>query len=190
MPRAKHPGTRRAVRLRAARPADVPAIVALSRRYAAQDLLLHRTRDRIEAGVGEFLVAVDAEGLLGCVGLSRRPQGLLVYNLCVAAEAQGQGIGALLVDRADRIGAEQGCALLIAASKHSGAWFVRRGFIELTPRRAPCAGPGLAPPDRGSRLYVRPVAGYVPPAGPARQASVQTLGGATSNDHLRTQTHP
>ncbi|WP_327327079.1 GNAT family N-acetyltransferase [Streptomyces sp. NBC_01210] len=151
------PSTPAAVSVRAARPADVPAIAELSARFAAEDLLLSRTPAQIAGRVGEFLAAVNEVRLMGCVGLSRRRRGLLLYNLCVAPDAQGQGIGALLVDHAGRVGAALGCRLLVAVSKHSGHWFVQQGFTELTARQMPAGWAHAFPPGRGSRLYVRPV---------------------------------
>ncbi|WP_329571337.1 GNAT family N-acetyltransferase [Kitasatospora sp. NBC_01266] len=155
------------IRLRPARAADAAAIVALSAPFAADDLLIARTPAQIAAAIDEFQLAVAGETVLGCVGMAVRDTGLLVFNLCVSAAAQGAGIGGRLVEGAARIAPGLGCRDLFAVSRHSGAWFLQRGFSAVRRARIPVALLPALHPGRGSTVYRRalePAPGSAPGA--------------------------
>lgn len=107
--------------VRAATRADVPSIVRLSDRFVAQDHLLPRAPAFFEDHIGELSVAELGTRLVGCVGVARLGPLAVIYNLCVSVTMQGLGVGRLLLAEAGRVGAEAGCASLLAASKHGGA---------------------------------------------------------------------
>ncbi len=136
------------MRVRAARLADVPAIHALIERFVPQGILLPRSREAIERDLEHFLVAVEdreyrAEGptlprVVGCVSLDTyeplaqnadgNPFGLAeIRSLAVAAEFQGNGLGARLVAAAVRRAKRLKIARLFAVT-HSLAFFEKQGF--------------------------------------------------------------
>ncbi len=62
-------------------------------------------RDRIEIGLRDasvFLVAIDADGMVGAAELRRRPSGMFLNHIVVAQGHQGRGVGGNLL----RFGAE------------------------------------------------------------------------------------
>ncbi|MFF7994640.1 GNAT family N-acetyltransferase [Kitasatospora xanthocidica] len=153
---------RDAVVVRPARPEDVPAIAGLSAAFAAEDLLVARTPDQLRDLLREFLAATSAGRLVGCVGLSQREHEVLLYNFCVVPDLHGLGIGGLLLDHAAAVASVLGCRSLVAASKHTGGWFLRHGFTEIGPRHGLSDPAALLVPGRGSRLYRRPAPGRRP----------------------------
>ncbi|QIS19972.1 GNAT family N-acetyltransferase [Nocardia terpenica] len=145
-----------AIVLRRARSADVAAIAALSAPFAARDLLLTRSVDQIHSAVPDFVVAMAGRTLLGCAGFAAGGDGFLLYNLCVSERAQGAGIGTRLIECGIRGRAPRG-GELIAVSRHSGSWFLRRGFVEVPPWQVPQVWRPHLRPDRGSAVYRMPL---------------------------------
>lgn len=132
------PGTA-PVLLRRARPVDVPALVDLMRDYTKQGLLLPRTAEQIARDIDQYTVAVDSQGLVGCVAL--RPFTPVLAELCalaVAERAQGHGLGGLLVEsvveEATRVGCEQLFALTLRESFFNRLDF-RTGLIADVPEK-------------------------------------------------------
>lgn len=90
------------VLLRAASPADAPAIAALLHGYAMQNLLLDRSEEDILFYLKNFTVAVDADNnLLGCMAVRDFGNDLLeVRSLAVKPDLRQSGIGRKLVQKA------------------------------------------------------------------------------------------
>lgn len=86
------------VRVRGARPADVPAMMELLDEFARRGSVLPRTPAQLYRHIREFTVAVDATGVVGCVGL--RLYSATLGELCALAvtdRCHGKGIGRRLV---------------------------------------------------------------------------------------------
>ena len=139
------PGTA-PVLLRRARPADVRVLVELMRDYTKQGLLLPRTAEQIARDIDQYTLAVDSQGIVGCVAL--RPFTPVLAELCALAvdgRAQGRGVGGMLVEsvveEASRAGFEQLFALTLRESFFNRLGF-RTGLIADVPEKvwADCAG--------------------------------------------------
>jgi N-acetylglutamate synthase-like GNAT family acetyltransferase len=157
-------------RLRRAKPADETAVTALSAQFVAEDLLLARSPEQISSRMGEFLLAVAGDAVVGCVGTTSSGHELLIYNLCVAPIAQHRGIGGQLVEAVARSGEWRGATTLYAVSRYSGPWFLRHGFTVPVAGRTPLV---LAPhlvSGRGSTVYRRALR----PIGPQRSETDST----------------
>lgn len=102
--------------IRAARPRDIPDIIALINGFAAQQLMLPKTAESVAIALDDFVVAVDARGrLLGCAAVREYSPSLAeVASVAVAAEAHGLGIGAALVRRVERLARARGIDELFA----------------------------------------------------------------------------
>ncbi len=123
------------VRIRPARPEDVPAIADLVNTFAAQDLMLPRSQESIRASLHDWLVAEDAQApegapqaFLGCGALVALTEELAeIRSLAVHPRGQGQGVGSrivqALVEMARERGFRQVCALTLR--EH---FFERLGF--------------------------------------------------------------
>jgi amino-acid N-acetyltransferase len=116
------------VHIRPARLADVPAVHALLREYAARGNLLARTREDLTRHVREFLVAEAhgapiATGALEVMG----PDLAEIRSLAVAADQQRRGIGLLLARRLIEDAAALGARRVMALT-YVPEFFARLGF--------------------------------------------------------------
>lgn len=107
---------------------DVPAIVAMVNRFAAQDIMLPRTEAGIRQTLADWLVADDQGRVAGCGALVPLTETLVeIRSLATHEDYQGQGIGGqlvlALVEIARDQGYEQVCALTLRES-----FFTRLGF--------------------------------------------------------------
>lgn len=155
--RRRPPGTDELV-IRRARPGEEATITAMSTPFVARDLLVGRDLAQVAGYLHEFMVATSGGLPIGCVGLAPCRHELVLYNLCVAEELQGRGVGLRLLARADEYAAQHGFDALLASSRHSGAWFQRQGFSEIDRDRVPGEWPTALRRGRQSRLYRRATA--------------------------------
>ncbi len=122
------------VTVRAARIADMREVEPLIRRFASANLMLPKSFDQLARSFREFVVATDDRGaVLGCGALRVYNESLAeICSLAVGEEAQGMGIGRMLVDRlvddARALGLEQVFALTLRPG-----FFGHLGF-EVTPK--------------------------------------------------------
>lgn len=87
------------VMVRRARLTDLPAMMELLDRYARRGLLLPRSPEQVRRQLADFVVAVDATGVIGCAGLRRYPGRLAeIVGLAVDERCQGQGVGRHMID--------------------------------------------------------------------------------------------
>ena len=122
--------------IRPARPADLPAALAL---LAENRLPLAGVADHFDS----FLVAEDGGRLIGLIGVERYPPHGLLRSAAVAADRRGEGVGeALVTSLADQCSA-QGFAELWLLTETAQRWFERRGFVQV-PRGTAPAGLGAS----------------------------------------------
>jgi amino-acid N-acetyltransferase len=119
------------MRIRRARPAEAAAIHSLIAPYVAQGLLLPRTPDQIQHGIGNFLVALDGGHVRGCVALESYGDALAeIRSLAVAPDARGSGIGGKLLEAAMKRARRRKIGRLLAVTR-AGQFFERHGFARL-----------------------------------------------------------
>ena len=117
-----------AVLLRRGEYADVPALHALLDGYAQQGLLLPRTPEQIARRIHEFIVAVDADGIVGCGALHMYTHKLAeLVALGVDERVQGQGIGRIIVEAIVEEAQTRGVRRLFALTLRE-RFFNRLGF--------------------------------------------------------------
>jgi amino-acid N-acetyltransferase len=117
----------------AAQPADMPAIRAL---LAANRL---PEGDLTPAHLGSFWIERDAAGLVGVVGLEPRGRAALLRSLAVRTDARGRGLGAALLEHAERQARAIGVETLHLLTTTAAGFFAGRGYA-VAPRDA-------APPE-------------------------------------------
>jgi len=119
------------MRIRRAQRKDVAAVHAIIEAYAAQGMLLPRTREQIERGIGNYLVAADEGSVAGCVALETYGGSLAeIRSLAVAPGARGAGIGGKLLDAAMKQAKRGKISRLLAVTGSKG-FFERQGFRRL-----------------------------------------------------------
>ena len=115
--------------IRAAHPSDMPRLAELINGYAARGLMLPRVPGQLARHFREFVVVTDAEGkVLGCAALRVYTAQLAeVVALAVAEEAQGAGVGRMLVERVEQEARALGVGTLFALTLRD-SFFHRLGF--------------------------------------------------------------
>jgi amino-acid N-acetyltransferase len=117
------------ITIRPAGEQDIPAILTMVNRFAAQNVMLPRTEASVQQTLSDWLVATDADGhVAGCGSLVPLTDTLVeIRSLATHEDFQGQGIGGLLVqaliDMAREQEYEQVCALTLRTN-----FFERLGF--------------------------------------------------------------
>lgn len=92
------------VKIRAAQPADIPAITELIAPYVEEGSLLARTYEEFDDLLPHFFVAEDecddgTTEIVGCAALEiYSPKLAEIRSLAVSERAQGRGVGKLLVN--------------------------------------------------------------------------------------------
>ncbi|WP_125099287.1 GNAT family N-acetyltransferase [Leucobacter chromiireducens] len=124
---------------------DVPAIEALVR--AAYEPYVERIgrepapmsadyREAVEAG--RVILAVDGERVIGVLVTEASSDALLIENVAVSPDAQGLGIGALLLDHAETQARALGLGTLRlytnAKMTENLSYYPRRGYVEVDRR--------------------------------------------------------
>jgi amino-acid N-acetyltransferase len=124
------------LRIRPARAADVDAMQVLIDGYAAQDLMLSRSREFLTEHVRDFVVA-EADTFAGCCALAVLTRDLAeIRSLAVRPETSGRGVGKALVDacveQARTLGLRRVFALTLVPE-----FFERCGFTLISLGRLP-----------------------------------------------------
>lgn len=117
------------VLVRAAEPADIPAIHRLLSFYARQGIVLERSEEDLAFYLRNFSVAELDGAVVGCMAVRDFGNGLLeVRSLAVAPERQGGGVGRRMVEAAkERLARERGDFRLFALTL-APDFFQRLGF--------------------------------------------------------------
>lgn len=117
------------VYVRPANIADMLQVEPMINGFAAQNLMLPKTREQLVRLFREFVVAVDDNGrVLGCGGLRIfSPTLAEVISLAVDPDTQGMGLGGRIVERLVEDAELLGVATVFALTLRDG-FFHRLGF--------------------------------------------------------------
>lgn len=110
---------------------DIPNILSLINRYAADQIMLPRTEFEMSENIRDFSVAYDGNVLLGCAALHfYTPTIAEVRSLAVAPALKQQGIGRSLVESLEAEARENDLEAIFAFTYVPG-FFSRLGFVEV-----------------------------------------------------------
>jgi amino-acid N-acetyltransferase len=125
------------LRARKARLSDAAGIHALIAAYAAQGILLPRTKENVREHLSTFLVLEDTSKILGCVSLESYGSDLAeIRSLAVSPQIRGRGLGGRLVEFALAETRREKIARVFAVT-HAPDFFVRHGFSVSSRRAVP-----------------------------------------------------
>jgi len=114
--------------LRAAVAADAPALHELIAAHLEEGRLLPRTLDELTVHAPRFVVAIQAERIVGCAELAPLSPGVAeIRSLVVGRKARNTGVGNRMVEALATRARQEGFIRLCAFA-HDPAFFVRRGF--------------------------------------------------------------
>jgi ribosomal protein S18 acetylase RimI-like enzyme len=103
------------VGLRAAEPADLPALDALEQKVFATDRLSHRSLKRLIGSATARVIVAEHEGeLSGTAVVLFRPRSAVarLYSIAVAPHKGGRGLGPMLLEAAEAVAIERGCGAM------------------------------------------------------------------------------
>ncbi|QMV40453.1 N-acetyltransferase [Cohnella cholangitidis] len=107
---------------------DVDALYELIQGYAANGIMLPRSREALTRNIDTFIVAQDGERLIGCGSLCRLGTDLVeIRSLGIVDRYKGQGVGSRLVDALIEEASAQGIPKVMALTYES-AFFQKNGF--------------------------------------------------------------
>lgn len=116
------------VHLRKAVVADVPKIHKLIGIFAKNDEMLHRSLNELYESLRDFYILEEDGGILACAALHITWDDLAeLKSVAVAPEAQGRGIGKLVVDRCLEEARELGVRRVFCLT-YKPDFFQKRGF--------------------------------------------------------------
>jgi amino-acid N-acetyltransferase len=126
------------VYVRPARIADMLQVEPMINGFAAQNLMLPKTREQLVRLFREFVVAVDDHGrVVGCGGLRIfSPTLAEVISLAVDPATQGMGLGGRMVQRLVEDAETLGITTVFALTLRDG-FFHRLGFRTVTKEMFP-----------------------------------------------------
>lgn len=111
-----------------ARTKDAPAIHRLVAHYAAEGVLLPRTKEEIRRNISHFLVLEENRQVIGCLSLESYGSDLAeIRSVAVSAERRGEGLGARLIEFALLEARRRSIARVFAVT-HASQFFERQGF--------------------------------------------------------------
>jgi amino-acid N-acetyltransferase len=98
--------------------ADIPAIGALNNAFAPQGLTLMRSQEFVENHLADYRVVRSPDGVvLGCAALDEYSPSLAeLVSLAVEPDAQGQGIGRVLMAAIEDLARRRGYPEIFAVS--------------------------------------------------------------------------
>lgn len=126
------------LRLRPARPSDVPAINQLIATWAERKLMLPRTVNELYEIFRDFII-VEAEpgGLVGCAALHVVTGAIAeLKSLAVTESAQGHGLGRRLVETCCAGARELGLERVFCLT-YQVDFFAKQGFVKVDRSRLP-----------------------------------------------------
>ena len=123
---------------RKAHAGDVEAIAELVNGFAADDIMLPRTATQVLAAIEHYVVVRDVRGrVLACGALREYSPSLAeLVSLAVAREAQGRGLGSLVVAAVEQLAMKRGFDSVFAHTL-SPAFFEGVGYTVVDRARFP-----------------------------------------------------
>lgn len=95
--------------------------------------------DNLDTAAIEFFVITEADELIGAVGIEPFDTIGLLRSLAVRDDRRGDGMGAQLVDTAERHATVLGLRQLVLLTETAEPFFAKRGYIPIPRDQAPPA---------------------------------------------------
>src|SRR5687768_622511 len=142
-------------KLRPARVEDVRGMLALIEPLEAEGTLVKRSRELIEAEIGNFLVVEHDARIVGCAALYPFPDDKSAEFAClaVATEYRDAGYGERLLKACEERAKSLKLRRLFALTTHAAHWFLEQGFRAAAVDALPEHRKALYNWRRGSKVF-------------------------------------
>lgn len=145
--------------LRIATNEDIAGLMELLRPLEERQILVHRSRERLEQQIGDYTV-IDRDGMtIGCAALHRYPEEGCGELACVAVhESYRDGeLGSRLLEAIEHRARQQGLRQLFALTTHTAHWFLEHGFVPAAIDQLPEARRSAYNTQRNSKVLIKPL---------------------------------
>lgn len=145
--------------LRTATSADIGGLMELLHPLEERQILVHRSRERLEQQIADYTV-IDRDGMtIGCAALHSYPQDGCGELACVAVhESYRDGErGSRLLDAIEHRARQQGLRQLFALTTHTAHWFFEHGFLPAGIDQLPEARRSAYNTQRNSKVLIKPL---------------------------------
>jgi amino-acid N-acetyltransferase len=144
-------------KLRAARIEDVQGILALIEPLEADGSLVKRSRELLEAEIGNFLVVEHDGTIVGCAALYPFPEEKSAEFAClaVAPEYRESAYGERLLKSCEERAKALKLRRLFALTTHAAHWFLEQGFRAGEPSALPSQRQALYNWRRNSKVFLK-----------------------------------
>jgi amino-acid N-acetyltransferase len=144
--------------LRSATIKDVGGILELIEPLEQQGVLVHRSRERLEAEIEQFSIITRDGMIIACAALY--PQDSQSGELaCLAThpDYRNNNRGQLLLEHVEKNARKLGMSRLFVLTTKSPHWFVERGFVASAVEELPEKKKSLYNYQRNSKIFVKPL---------------------------------
>jgi len=144
-------------KLRAARIEDVRGMLTLIEPLEAEGTLVKRSRELLEAEIGNFLVVEHDARIVGCAALYPFPDDRTAEFAClaVAGEYRDAGYGERLLKACEERAKSLRLRKLFALTTHAAHWFLEQGFRAADVDALPEKRKELYNWRRGSKVFLK-----------------------------------
>jgi amino-acid N-acetyltransferase len=144
-------------KLRTARIEDVQGMLALIEPLEADGTLVKRSRELLEAEIGNFLVVEHDGVIVGCAALYPFKEGKSAEFAClaVAQEYREAGYGEDLLKACEERAKSLRIRRLFALTTHAAHWFLEHGFRAADVTALPARRQALYNWRRGSKVFLK-----------------------------------
>jgi amino-acid N-acetyltransferase len=144
-------------RLRPAKIEDVRGMLALIEPLEAEGTLVKRSRELLEAEIGNFLVVEHDARIVGCAALYPFPDDKSAEFAClaVANEYRDAGYGERLLKACEERAKSLRLRKLFALTTHAAHWFLEQGFRAAAVDALPERRKALYNWRRGSKVFLK-----------------------------------
>ena len=144
-------------KLRPAKIEDVRGMLALIEPLEAEGTLVKRSRELLEAEVGNFLVVAHDARIVGCAALYPFPDDKTAEFAClaVASEYRDAGYGERLLKACEERAKSLRLRKIFALTTHAAHWFLEQGFRAASIDALPEQRKALYNWRRGSKVFLK-----------------------------------
>lgn len=139
---------------------DVQGIMNIIRPLEKEGILVERSREQLEAELGNFFVFVRDGDVLACAYLKRYSEKYAeVGCLAVHPKYRKGGRGEAMLGYLERVSVLSGIDHIFVLSTRTMEWFVERGFVECSVTDLPESRRRVYNTRRKSKVFMKPLAG-------------------------------
>ena len=144
-------------KLRPARIEDVGGMLALIEPLEAEGTLVKRSRELLEAEIGNFIVVEHDGAIRGCAALYPFPDAKSAEFAClaVAPDYRDAGYGERLLRACEERAKSQKLRKVFAMTTHAAHWFLEQGFRPAEVAALPSQRQALYNWRRGSKVFFK-----------------------------------